>query len=437
MEKQFPQNIEAEMGVLGSLIIDPQAFDQVADLLKAQDFYRDANRTIYGVITSLASRRIPADFLTISDELERREQLEEIGGPGYITALINQVPTSGNVVFYAGIVARCALNRRLIHASGQIAAIAYAEQDDALEQSEKLLYEVNTTHAGQDFTSVGETVNDCMSDLMQVYEKRGTLIGVPTGFSDLDHYLGGLQRSDLIVIAARPRVGKSSFMLNMVKNAVYDHLQRCALFSCEMSKGQLTQRLLSQTAHVDLYRLRNGWIEDDEWEKLLHARELLATDRLMIDDTGGITLSALRSRARRLKSSRGLDAIFVDYLQLMHAESGNKNRNREQEIAELSGGLKELAKELNVPVVALAQLSRAVENRQSKVPQLSDLRESGAIENDADVVLFIDRPEIYDPDSERKGLADIIIAKHRNGPDGTVTLRWIGAETRFANLEVM
>lgn len=436
MEKQFPQNIEAEFGVLGSLIIDPAALDEVVDILSAQDFYRDANRIIYAAIISLANRRIAADFITLSDELTRLEQMDEVGGPGYITSLINQVPTSGNVRWYADIVARCALNRRLIHAGSQIVTLAYNEHDDALEQADKLLYEVSSEHASGDFSSAGQTVNECMSDLMSAYEKRGTLIGVPTGFTDLDHYLGGLQRSDLIVMAARPRVGKSSLMLNMIHNAVYTYNQRIAIFSLEMSKKQLTQRLLSQDAHVDLYRLRNGWVEDDEWERLMHSRDRLQTDRLMIDDTGGISLSALRSKARRLKSANGLDAIFVDYLQLMHSESSNKNRNREQEIAELSGGLKELAKELDVPIVALAQLSRAVENRSSKVPQLSDLRESGSIENNADVVMFIDRPEVYDPDSERKGMADIIIAKHRNGPDGTVTLRWIGAETRFENLEV-
>lgn len=436
MEKQFPQNIEAEFGVLGSLIIDPQAIDEVIDILGAQDFYRDANRIIYSVIVSLASKRIPSDFLMISDELERLGQMDEIGGPGYITELVNQVPTSGNVRWYAEIVARCALNRRLIHAGGQIVTLAYNEQDDALEQADKLLYEVSSDHASQDFSSVGTIADGVLSDLMALHDGQKSLVGVPTGFTEIDHCLGGMQQSDLLILAARPAMGKSSLSLSIAYNAVFKHNQRVAIFSLEMSKKQLVQRLLSYDTHIPLYCLRNGYIMDDQWNDLMASQERLNTNKLMIDDTGGITLSALRSKARRLKASHGLDLIIVDYLQLMHADAGNKNRNREQEVAELSTGLKELAKELNIPVLALAQLSRAVEGRKEKVPMLSDLRESGSIENDADIVMFIYRDEYYNPETQRQGIADVIIAKHRNGPVGEVSLRFVGSETRFENLEV-
>jgi replicative DNA helicase len=436
MEKQVPYNIEAEFGVLGSLIIDPQAIDEVIDILSAQDFYRDANRMIYSVIVSLASKRIPSDFLTISDELERLGQMDEIGGPGYITELANQVPTSGNVRWYAEIVARSALNRRLIHAGSQIVTLAYSEADNAVEQADKLLYSVSAEHASQDFSSVGAIADDVLSDLMALHDGQKTLVGVPTGFKEIDHCLGGMQPSDLLILAARPAMGKSSLSLSIAYNAVFTYGQRVALFSLEMSKKQLVQRLLSYDTHVPLYCLRNGYVQDDQWADLMVSQERLNTDKLMIDDTGGITLSALRSKARRLKASHGLDLIIVDYLQLMHADAGNRNRNREQEVAELSTGLKELAKELDIPVLALAQLSRAVEGRKEKVPMLSDLRESGSIENDADVVMFIYRDEYYNPETQRQGLADIIIAKHRNGPVGEVELRFIGSETRFENLEV-
>lgn len=437
MEMMLPQNIEAECGVLGSLIIDPEAYDQVADILSAQDFYREEHRLLYAVITDLNGRRIPADFLTICDELHRQNRMDEIGGAGVVTSLINEVPTSGNALFYAQIVARCARHRRLIHAASQMVALAYAEEENAMERAEQLLYGVQTQHTGRDFSSAGSIVNDCLTDLLAIQDGTRTMVGVPTGFSDIDHMLGGMQRSDLLVLAGRPGMGKSALMLSVAYNAVFTSGHRVALFSLEMSKKQLMQRMLSYESHVALYRLRNGYIMDDEWDHLLAARERLSTEALQIDDTGGITLSALRSKARRLKASVGLDLIIVDYLQLIHADAGeNRNRNREQEIAEVSKGLKELAKELDIPVLALAQLSRAVEGRASKVPQLSDLRESGSIENDADVVMFVYRDEYYTgQDSERPGTADIIIAKHRNGPVGDATLRFIGEETRFVDIE--
>lgn len=439
MEKLLPQNIEAECGVLGSIIIDPEAIAQVADFLRPEDFYRDAHRTIYEVILHLYESHEPADFITICDELERLNQLEEVGGPGYITSLVNQVPTSGNVEYYARIVERTAILRRLIHAAGQIAAIAYEEGDAdvALDKAEQLIFEISQKHSHSDFSTLGELLSTFMERLDMLHERRGTIIGVPTGFTDLDRLTGGLQRSDLIILAARPAVGKTSLSLSLAHNAAVKYQRSVAIFSLEMSKEQLVQRILSMEAGVDQQRLRTGWIEDDEWERLLEAVNTLSDAKIYIDDTAGISTVEMRSKARRLQAERGIDLIIVDYLQLMQsAPDGARNKNREQEISEISRNLKGLARELNIPVMALAQLSRAVESRQSKVPQLSDLRESGSIEQDADIVMFIYREDVYNPETERKNIADIIVAKHRNGPVGEVSLYFQASQTRFHDLEV-
>ncbi len=438
MEKQLPQNIEAEFGVLGSIIIDPEAITQVADFLHGEDFYRDANRTIYEIIVQLYEQRIPADFITICDVLERQNRLEEVGGPGYITALINQVPTSGNVEYYGHIVERNAIMRRLAHAAGEIAAIAYseAEADEALDKAEQAIFTISQNHSHSDFSPIRDLMADYMTKLDQLHERRGTIVGVPTGFTDLDRLTGGLQRSDLIILAARPAVGKTSLALSLAHNSAMKHGQSIAVFSLEMSKEQLIQRLLSMDAAIDQQRLRTGWIEDDEWDRIIVAMEGLSQANIWIDDTAGISTTEMRSKARRLQAEHGVDLIIVDYLQLMQSMVGNKrNENRVQEVSEISRNLKGLARELNVPVLALAQLSRTVESRQSKVPQLSDLRESGSIEQDADIVMFIYRDDVYNPDSERKNIADIIVAKHRNGPVGEVSLYFQASQTRFHDLE--
>ena len=382
MEKQLPQNIEAEFGVLGSIIIDPEAITQVADFLHGEDFYRDANRTIYEIIIQLYEQRIPADFITICDVLERQNRLEEVGGPGYITALINQVPTSGNVEYYGHIVERNAIMRRLAHAAGEIAAIAYsdAEAEEALDKAEQTIFTISQNHTHSDFAPIRDLMTDYMTKLDQLHERRGTIVGVPTGFTDLDRLTGGLQRSDLIILAARPAVGKTSLALSLAHNSAMKHGQSIAVFSLEMSKEQLVQRLLSMDAAIDQQRLRTGWIEDDEWERIIVAMEGLSQANIWIDDTAGISTTEMRSKARRLQAEHGVDLIIVDYLQLMQSTIGNKrNENRVQEVSEISRSLKGLARELNVPVLALAQLSRTVESRQSKVPQLSDLRESGCL----------------------------------------------------------
>jgi len=389
VEKLLPQNIEAECGVLGSIIIDPEAIVQVSDFLQPEDFYRDAHRTIYEVILHLYQSGEPADFITICDELERRNRLEDVGGASYITSLINQVPTSGNVEYYGHIVERTSTLRRLIHAAGQIAAVAYEEGDAdvALDKAERLIFEISQRHSRSDFSSMEAILAEYMTKLEQLNARRGSIIGVPTGFTDLDRLTGGLQRSDLVILAARPGVGKTSLALSVAHNAALKYKHSVAIFSLEMSKEQLAQRLLSMDAGIDQQRMRTGWIEEDEWERIVYASDKLSEANIWIDDTAGISTMEMRSKARRLQAEHGVDLIIVDYLQLMQASSSGRNENRVQEVSEISRSLKGLARELNVPVLALAQLSRSVESRQSKVPQLSDLRESGCITGDSLVYL--------------------------------------------------
>ena len=398
MEKLLPQNIEAECGVLGSIIIDPEAIVQVADFLYPEDFYRDAHRIIYEVILQLYEQREPADFITICDELAQQNKLEDVGGASYITSLINQVPTSGNVEHYGRIVERTAILRRLIHAAGQIAAIAYEEGDAdiALDKAEQLIFTIGQRHARSDFSTLRDLLSQYMGKLEQLHEHRGTIVGVPTGFADLDRLTGGLQKSDLIILAARPGIGKSSLALSLAHNTAVKFQNSIAIFSLEMSKEQLVQRFLSMDASIDQQRLRTGWIEDDDWERIVYAMGTLSEANIWIDDTAGISTMEMRSKARRLHAQHGIDLIIVDYLQLMQATVGGKrNINREQEISEISRSLKGLARELNIPVLALAQLSRAVETRSSKVPQLSDLRESGCLA--AGTPVYLPDLGIYQP----------------------------------------
>lgn len=439
-ERQLPCSIEAEKGVLGSCLIDSDAITLVADFLTPQDFYRDAHQTIYSVMLSLHELREPSDLITIDDELQRRGKLEEVGGMAAIVNLINSVPTSSNVEYYGRIVAQKGLLRRLIHVAADMASSAYEEESDALEKAEQSIFALGQHHRASDFSLIHDVITECMANLGSVrsQESQESIVtGVPTGFRHLDVPLGGLQRSDLVILSARPAVGKTSFALNVASNAAYESKRRVAFFSLEMSKKQLGIRLISMASGVDQQRLRLGYVHDEEWGQVVEAMEKLTTGAIWIDDTPAITLAALRSKARRLQAEQGIDLIVVDYLQLMRATlEGKRYQNREQEIAEISRGLKGIAKELDVPVLALAQLSRAVESRQSKIPQLSDLRESGAIENDADVVLFIYREELYEPEKEEvRNTADIIIAKHRNGPVGTVRLRFEASQTRFSPLD--
>ncbi len=440
MEKLLPQNLEAECGVLGSIIIDPDAIDRVIGIVQAGDFYRDAHRTIYEAVLTLSSQGRSADFITICDELERRNKLENVGGASYITSLINQVPTSGNVEYYGRIVERTSVLRRLISAAGRIAAVAYDEVEvaAALELAEHEIFEISSRYLLAQSGDIG--MSELMAQYMRLiderYEHRGKIVGVPTGFADLDRLLGGLQSSDLDILAARPGIGKTTCAINIAYNAALKFGRQVGIFSLEMSKEQLAQKFVALDSSVEQQRLRTGRIEDEDWPNLIAAIGRLADLGIRIDDTAGITLVQMRSRARRWVAEYGIELIIVDYLQLVGSDTTRKYENRQVEVSALSKGLKTLARELHIPVPALAQLSRAVEGRQSKVPQLSDLRESGSIENEADVVMFIYRDEVYNPESERKNQADIIVAKHRNGPIGEVALYCNQAQSRFGNLDV-
>ncbi len=439
MEKLLPQNVEAETAVLGSILIDPEAIVQVADYLRPDDFYRDAHRIIYQAAVELYEQREPADLITLTDELARRDKLEEIGGASYVSSLANQVPTSANADYYGHIVERTAILRRLIHAAGQIAAVAYNEPDatTALDEAEKLIFNISQRFTRSDFDHIRDTLREYIERLEHLHEHRGTIVGVATGFSDLDKITGGLQKSDLIILAARPSIGKTALALSLAHNAALRFGHGVAIFSLEMSKEQLVTRLLSMDAGVDQSRLRTGFLEDDEWERISESVGRLSEANIYVDDTPGISMVEMRSKARRLMMDRGFSLLIVDYLQLMQGSGSSRgHENRVQEVSEISRGLKALARELNVPVLALAQLSRAVESRTEKKPQLSDLRESGSIEQDSDVVLFIYRDEVYNPETERKNIADIIVAKHRNGPVGQVSLYFMPSQTRFRDLEL-
>ncbi|MGO8947037.1 MAG: replicative DNA helicase [Ktedonobacterales bacterium] len=382
VEKLLPQNVEAEAGVLGSLLIDPDAIFQVSEFLRPDDFYRDSHRSIYEAVLGLYEAGGPADLITLTDELARRGKLEEIGGAGYVSSLANQVPTSANVEYYAHIVERAAVLRRLIHAAGQIAGIAYNEPEasTALDEAERLVFNVSQRYVHQEFEHISETLREYIDKLDQLHERRGSLVGVPTGFNDLDKLTGGLQKSDLIILAARPSLGKTAMALSLAHNTSLKHKKSVALFSLEMSKEQLVARILSMDAMVDQQSLRTGYIDDDEWERISESVGRLSQANIYIDDTPGITLAEMRSKARRLMMEQGFDLLIVDYLQLMQGSGGGiGHENRVQQISEISRGLKILARELNVPVLALSQLSRAVESRTDKRPQLSDLRESGCL----------------------------------------------------------
>jgi replicative DNA helicase len=439
VEKLLPQNVEAESAVLGSILIDPDAIMQVADYLKPEDFYRDSHRVIYQAALELYEDRAPADLITLTDELARRDKLEEVGGASYVSSLANQVPTSANVDYYGHIVERTAILRRLIHAAGQIAAVAYDEPDatTALDQAERLIFNISQRFSREEFDHIRETLKTYIDKLEQLHEHRGSIVGVASGFADLDKITGGLQKSDLIILAARPAVGKTSMALSLAHNAALRFGQSVAIFSLEMSKEQLVARLLSMDAGVDQSRLRTGYLDDEEWERISDSVGRLSEANIYIDDTPGITLVEMRSKARRLMMERGFSLLVVDYLQLMQGSGGGRgHENRVQEVSEISRGLKGLARELNVPVLALAQLSRAVESRTDKHPQLSDLRESGSLEQDADIVMFIYRDEVYNENTDRPNIADIIIAKHRNGPVGQVSLFFQAAQTRYRDLEL-
>lgn len=432
-----PQNPEAEEAVLGSLLMDPEAVGKVSAFLKADDFYRERNGAIYqAIMTVYDLRREPVDLLTVSDELKRSNRYEEVGGLAYLSHLVSVVPTALHIEHYGRIVERTSVRRRLISAAGKIAAVAYDDSqklEDTLQKAEQLLFGVSQRRVTRDFEQLGAILGDYLEEMQLRAAGGGGGRGVPSGFVELDKLTGGLQRSDLVILASRPSMGKSSWALNIVQNAALRYRATCAVFSLEMSKQQLAHRLLCAESGVDATKLRLGMVNDTEQRKLQHAFEQLVEAPIYIDDTPSIPLTELRSKLMRLHLEVGVDLVVVDYLQLI--TTGRSSDNRVQEISEISRSLKAMARELNAPMIALSQLSRAVESRTPHVPMLSDLRESGSIEQDADIVLFIYREDMYNKETERKGIAEIHVAKHRNGPTGMFPLLFLEKSTRFVDLE--
>lgn len=438
-EKGLPHNIEAECGVLGSIIIDPDAIVQVAEFLAPDDFYRDAHRTIYEVILRLYEQREPADFITICDELARQGTLATVGGASSITSLITQVPTSGNAEYYGHIVERTAILRRLIHAAGQIAAIAYEEPDAdrALEQAESAIFAISQRALALGGSrSLASLIADYQRKLERRLSGENLAAGRTTGLTALDGLLGGFTPADLYVLAARPSMGKTALALSLAASQALRAGRRVGLFSVEMSEEQITERLLSLVSGIPLQRVMEGIVEDGEWERLVQAMSVLSETVMEVDQTAVLTPTQLRSRARRWVQETGITFLVVDYLQLLEPVETpqNKGATRTQLVDSLCRSLKLLARELSIPILLLAQLSRAVEQRADKRPLLSDLRESGGIEQTADAVIFIYRDEVYTPQSADRGLAELIVAKHRNGPTGTVMVAFDAATARFRDI---
>lgn len=436
-DKLQPHNVEAEEAVLGSLLIDPDAIIRIVTFLDPADFYVERHSWIYEAIRDLYERREPADLVTLTDELERQGRLGEVGGSAYLSGLINATPTSIHVEYYARIVERTAVLRRLIDAAGQIARLAYQdteEVDEVVDRAEEIVFSVSARRVDRDLRPIRQVLDKYYDRIEYLYQHRGEMIGIPTGLADLDKLLGGLQRSDMIVLAGRPGMGKTSLALSIALQAARRVQKRVAIFSMEMSDEQLVQRLISAETGVDSQRLRLGDIKQDEWPTFIQAANLLSNTDIFIDDTPAISALELRSKARRLHAEHGIDLLIVDYLQLMRGDF--RSENRQQEISFISRSIKALARELNIPILALSQLSRQVESRHDKRPMLSDLRESGSIEQDADVVLFIYRDELYNPDTEFPNIAEIIVSKHRSGPTGIFSAYFKKHLAQFVDLEI-
>jgi replicative DNA helicase len=436
-----PQSLEAEQSVLGSVLIDRDAVVEVAEFLRPEDFYRQANGLIYGAMLELFERREPIDIVTVAETLERKGELDAIGGRSYLSSLSNETPTAVHAVQYARIVERKAVLRNLIAAAGKIAGIGYedpAEIQEAIDRAETELFAVSERRVHAGFSPLRGLLHEAFDRLDYLHSHRGEISGIRTGFTELDAMTTGLQRSDLIILAARPSVGKTSLALNVAENAAVRDGKSVGIFSLEMSKEQLVLRLLSSVGDIDSQRLRTGFLEDLDFNRVANAMTQLSEAHIYIDDTPNISTMELRTKARRLQAEAGLDLVIVDYLQLMQATTTSRDANRVQEVSEISRGLKALAREIGVPVIALSQLSRQPEMRESKEPRLSDLRESGAIEQDADLVLFLWREKERGQDDEISDVEEINLhlAKHRNGPTGRVKLMFRKRQTRFFSAAV-
>jgi replicative DNA helicase len=439
-ERTLPHNLEAEKSVLGAILIRNEAFNHAAELIDSRDFFRDAHRRIFDKMVALSERNDAIDLITLKDELQRSGELEEVGGPAYIASLADGVPRSANVEHYARIVKEKATLRRVIHAAKRIEADAYQAEEDAdliLDGAEKAIFEIAEDKIREGFVPLRDLVQSSFATIEKLQQHKGLVTGVPTGFVDLDELTSGLQPSDLVLVAARPSMGKTSFVLNIAQHIGTQTEMTVGFFSLEMSKEQLFMRMLTSEARIDAHRFRSGYLNEKDYGRLSHALGTLAEARVFIDDTASIGVLEMRAKARRLQAEHGLHLLIIDYIQLMQGRG--RFESRQQELASISRSMKGLAKELRIPIIALSQLSRAPETRSDHRPQLSDLRESGALEQDADVVMFIYRDEQYrtddgQPNAEAEGTAEIIIGKQRNGPVGTVKLAFVKEHTRFENL---
>ena len=429
-----PHSVESEQSILGSIILDKDAIITVAETINPSDFYKEAHKIIYESMLSLNSNNEPIDLITLIEELRKEGHLDNIGGISYLTSLSTIVPTTSNVKYYANIVKEKSVMRQLIKASNEIINLGYDASTDVqeiLDKAEKNIFDISQEKSGDDIQPINAVLQDTFDMIEKLCTEKKEVTGITTGFKDLNKKINGLQRTDLILLAARPAMGKTAFSLNLVQNAALKGDASVAVFSLEMSKEQLVQRMLSAQSNVELSKIKTGTLGESDWPRIIDGMAVLSEAKIFIDDTPGIKISEIRSKCRRLKMEKGLDLILIDYLQLMEGEG--KNENRQQEIAKISRSLKILAKELDCPVVALSQLSRSPELRKDHRPILSDLRESGSIEQDADIVMFLYRDEYYHDDSEKKNIGEVIVAKNRHGETGNVELVWFGQVQKFAD----
>ena len=432
-----PHDTEAEQAVLGSMLTDVDAVVDAIEILKPEDFYREDNKNIYEAMLNLYGKAEPIDVITVKSELISMGKFEVVGGLEYLATLPDKVPTTTNAIKYIHIVEEKSILRKLIKTANDLISLGYAQNEDIdviIEQAEKKIFDIMQGKNQKGYTALKDILVESFAEIEKLYNQKEAITGIPTGFADLDYKTAGLHKSDLILIAARPAMGKSAFALNIATNAAINAKVPVIIFNLEMSKSQLVNRMLCSEAMVDSNKIRTGKMDEEDWVKLATALGPLSEAPIYIDDTPGITVSEIRAKCRKLKLEKDIGLVVIDYLQLIQG-SGKKNASREQEISEISRSLKILAKELDIPVVALSQLSRAAEQRADHRPMLSDLRESGAIEQDADIVMFLYRDDYYNPDTEKKNIAEIILAKHRAGSTGTIELLWLGNYTKFANIE--
>ncbi|GED67090.1 replicative DNA helicase [Brevibacillus reuszeri] len=436
LDRVPPQNKEAEQSVLGAVFLSKEALTTAIEVLRPEDFYKTAHQRIFQTMVDLYEKGEPVDLVTVTADLQDHKLLDEVGGVTYITEIASSVPTAANIEYYAKIVEEKSLLRRLIHTATKIANDGYSREDDVTEivaDAEKYIMEIGQNRNSGGFQAIRDVLLETYERIEVLSQRRGDITGIPTGYTDLDKMTAGFQRSDLIILAARPSVGKTAFALNVAQNVAARAGETVAIFSLEMGASQLVQRMICAEGNLDASRMRSGALEEDDWQKLTMAIGTLAKAPIYIDDTPGVTVQDIRAKCRRLQAERGLGMILIDYLQLIHGRG--KGDNRQQEVSEISRTLKGIARELNVPVIALSQLSRGVEQRQDKRPMMSDIRESGSIEQDADIVAFLYRDDYYDKETENKNVIEVIIAKQRNGPTGTVELAFLKEFNKFVSLD--